>query len=86
MEAALDPEELAERGMLVEYAHPAFGRVRSIGLPLSTTGFTPSYRAAPGLGADGADLLRELGFPDDWLAGPAPLDGERPAEPPDAPA
>ena len=85
MEDALDPEELADRGMLAEYEHPAFGRVRSIGLPLSTTGLIPTYRAAPGLGADSAALLRELGFPDDWLSGPAPPDGDRPEEPPAGP-
>ena len=67
MEAALDSDELAARGMLAEYDHPAFGRVRSIGLPLSMTDHVPAYRAAPRLGADGADLLEELGFPADWL-------------------
>ena len=86
MEAALDPEELAERGMLAEYPHPAFGLVRSIGLPLSATGLTPTYRAAPGLGADTAALLRELGFPDDWLTGPASPDGDRAEEPPEGAA
>jgi len=86
MEAALDAEELAERGVLAEYPHPAFGRVRSIGLPLTMTGPAPTYRAAPGLGADSAALLRELGFPDDWLTGPAPPDGDRAEEPPAGPA
>ena len=68
MEAALDSDELAARGMLAEYDHPAFGRVRSIGLPLSMTDHVPDYRAAPSLGADGPELLSELGFPADWLA------------------
>jgi crotonobetainyl-CoA:carnitine CoA-transferase CaiB-like acyl-CoA transferase len=68
MEAALDSDELAARGMLAEYDHPAFGRVRSIGLPLSMTDHVPAYRAAPSLGADGAELLEEFGFPADWLA------------------
>jgi crotonobetainyl-CoA:carnitine CoA-transferase CaiB-like acyl-CoA transferase len=54
--------------MLAEYDHPAFGRVRSIGLPLSMTDHVPAYRAAPSLGADGAELLEEFGFPADWLA------------------
>jgi len=86
MEAALDPEELAERGMLAEYGHPAFGRVRSIGLPLTMTGLTPTYRAGPGLGADSVALLREFGFPDDWLTGPPPPEGDRAEEPPAGPA
>jgi crotonobetainyl-CoA:carnitine CoA-transferase CaiB-like acyl-CoA transferase len=76
MEAALDRDELMARGMLAEYDHPAFGRVRSIGLPLTMTDHAPIYRAAPGLGADGAELLEELGLPADWLArgdgGPPP--------------
>ncbi len=83
MEAALDRDELVARGMLAEYDHPAFGRVGSIGLPLSMTGHVPTYRAAPGLGADGAELLEELGFPSDWLARHG--DGEpSPGSPPEA--
>ncbi len=82
MEAALDRDELAARGMLAEYDHPAFGRVGSIGLPLTMTDHAPNYRAAPGLGADGAALLEELGFPADWLASG---DGEpTPSSPPEA--
>jgi crotonobetainyl-CoA:carnitine CoA-transferase CaiB-like acyl-CoA transferase len=74
MEAALDADELAARRMLAEYDHPGFGRVRSVGLPLAMTDFVPTYRPAPSLGADGAELLKEFGFPADWLArqrGPA---------------
>jgi crotonobetainyl-CoA:carnitine CoA-transferase CaiB-like acyl-CoA transferase len=71
MEPALDTDELGARGMLAEYEHPTFGRVRSIGLPLAMTDHVPVYRAAPGLGADGAALLEELGFPADWLARPS---------------
>ena len=49
---ALDVDELQARGMLAEYEDEAFGRVRSVGLPLHVGGFTPEYRAGPGLGAD----------------------------------
>jgi crotonobetainyl-CoA:carnitine CoA-transferase CaiB-like acyl-CoA transferase len=87
MEAALDDDELAARGMLAEYDHPAFGRVRSIGLPLTMTDHVPAYRAAPRLGADGIELLEELGFPADWLArqgDQAPGSTERPPEAADA--
>jgi formyl-CoA transferase len=48
--------------MLAEYEHPAFGNVRSVGLPLTLGGFTPAYRRGPALGEHGDDILSELGF------------------------
>ena len=68
MEEALAADELRERGMLAEYAHPTFGRVRSVGLPLTLGGFDPTYRPGPALGADGAAILRDLGVADDEIA------------------
>lgn len=68
MEEALAGDELAGRGMLAAYLHPAFGEVRSVGLPLSMSGFTPKYRAAPSLGADTASILVELGFGSDAVS------------------
>lgn len=62
MEEALDVTELRERSMLAEYRHPAFGTVRSVGLPLTMGGFEPSYAPGPALGADGEAILRELGY------------------------
>jgi crotonobetainyl-CoA:carnitine CoA-transferase CaiB-like acyl-CoA transferase len=59
---ALDVERLEQRKMLAAYEHPRLGTVRGIGLPLRVSGFTPSYRASPALGADAADLLVELGY------------------------
>ena len=59
---ALEADELAARGMLAAYDHPRLGRVNSVGLPLRVSGFTPTYRASPALGADAADLLAELGY------------------------
>jgi len=59
---ALDVERLERREMLASYEHPRLGMVRGIGLPLRVSGFTPSYRASPALGADAADLLDQLGF------------------------
>ncbi len=59
---ALDVDELQARGMLAEYEDEAFGRVRSVGLPLHVGGFTPEYRAGPGLGADLDAILDELGY------------------------
>jgi crotonobetainyl-CoA:carnitine CoA-transferase CaiB-like acyl-CoA transferase len=65
---ALHAEELERRGMLASYNHPRLGEVRSVGLPLRVSGFTPTYRASPALGADAADLLTELGFDDSDVA------------------
>ncbi len=66
--SALHAEELEPRGMLASYDHPRLGEVRSVGLPLRVSGFTPTYRASPALGADAADLLTELGFDDAAVA------------------
>jgi crotonobetainyl-CoA:carnitine CoA-transferase CaiB-like acyl-CoA transferase len=65
---ALDVERLERRDMLASYEHPRLGTVRAIGLPLRVSGFTPSYRASPALGADAADLLAELGFDESAIA------------------
>jgi crotonobetainyl-CoA:carnitine CoA-transferase CaiB-like acyl-CoA transferase len=54
--------------MLASYEHPRLGTVQSIGLPLRVSGFTPSYRASPALGADAADLLAELGLDEAAIA------------------
>lgn len=62
LEEAVDPDELRARGMLAEYEHPAFGTVRSIGLPLTLGGFEPTYRRGPALNADQAMLLAGLGY------------------------
>ncbi len=59
---ALELDMLGEREMLAEFAHPVFGTVRSVGLPLHVAGFTPAYAAAPALGADAAVILAELGI------------------------
>jgi crotonobetainyl-CoA:carnitine CoA-transferase CaiB-like acyl-CoA transferase len=65
---ALDVEGLRTRCMLASYEHPRLGTVSSVALPLRVTGFTPSYRASPALGADGADLLAELDFDESAVA------------------
>ena len=62
MEEALDIGELRGRGMLAEYDHPTFGLVRSVGLPLTMTGFVPRYQAGPSLGHDSAEILAGLGY------------------------
>jgi crotonobetainyl-CoA:carnitine CoA-transferase CaiB-like acyl-CoA transferase len=65
---ALDVELLEQRDMLASYEHPQLGTVRGVGLPLQVSGFTPSYRPSPALGADAARLLAELGFDESAIA------------------
>ena len=86
MEEALDPAELTERGMLAEYEHPSFGTVRSVGLPLTMDGFSPSYSRGPGLGSDGDAILDELGYSQEAIgelraAGAFGADGAPPTDP-----
>ena len=64
----LDLEALQERGMLAAYEHAQLGAVRSIGLPLRVSAFSPRYRAAPAIGADTAALLAELGYDEPAMA------------------
>ncbi|WP_164520296.1 CaiB/BaiF CoA transferase family protein [Specibacter cremeus] len=64
MEEALDLDELDRLGMLAQYSSPVFGPVRSVGSPITVAGFQPEYRAAPGLGVDRHQLLREAGLDD----------------------
>jgi crotonobetainyl-CoA:carnitine CoA-transferase CaiB-like acyl-CoA transferase len=62
LEEALEPGRLDERGMLAEYEHPTLGRVRSVGLPLFFSDYEPTYRPGPGMGADEASVLADLGY------------------------
>jgi crotonobetainyl-CoA:carnitine CoA-transferase CaiB-like acyl-CoA transferase len=59
---ALDDQELAERGMLASYDHPALGHVQTVGLPIVMSDYQPIYSAAPALAGDRDDLLGGLGF------------------------
>ena len=69
LEEALDVADLQDREMLAEYEQPTFGRVRAVGLPLRLTDHRPAYRAAPLLGADTDDIVRELGYDEAALEG-----------------
>jgi crotonobetainyl-CoA:carnitine CoA-transferase CaiB-like acyl-CoA transferase len=62
MEAALDREELGQREMLAAYRHPALGEVRTVGLPIKMSGFTPEYRPGPALDGDRDAILKEAGY------------------------
>lgn len=59
---ALEIDDLRRRSMLAEYEHPRFGLVRSVGLPLAVDGYAPTYRRAPELNGDAAEILAELGY------------------------
>lgn len=64
---ALEISELRDRGMSAEYDHPRFGPVRSVGLPLRMSGYEPTYRPGPALGADQLGILAQLGYDDDAI-------------------
>ena len=64
---ALDPTELEQLGMLARYESAVFGTIGSVGSPISVAGYQPDYRAAPRLGGDGRQLLRELGLSADAI-------------------
>ena len=59
---ALSVEQLRERGLLAEYIHATLGLVRGIGSPLLVESYAPTYKPAPGLGADRDELLSSLGY------------------------
>ncbi len=65
---ALVVTELKRRDLLAAYDHPQLGAVRGVGMPLRMSGFAPSYRPSPALGADAASLLAELGYDDAQVA------------------
>ena len=54
--------------MLAAYDHPRLGEVRSVGLPLTVSGYVPRYRAAPALGVDATNLLTEAGYDEHQIA------------------
>jgi crotonobetainyl-CoA:carnitine CoA-transferase CaiB-like acyl-CoA transferase len=62
MEAALDEAELEGRGMLARYEHAVLGEVRTVGLPIRLSGFTPAYRPGPRLNGDAPAILNEAGY------------------------
>jgi crotonobetainyl-CoA:carnitine CoA-transferase CaiB-like acyl-CoA transferase len=60
-DAETDPY-VVSGGLLAEAVHPSEGRYRSIGFPVRFSGTPAGLRTpAPRLGADSADVLRELG-------------------------
>ncbi len=68
-EVFADPQ-IIEQEMVVGIDHPGHGEVKMLGFPIK---FTEApcrlYRPAPDLGADSDDVLRELGFSAEDIAG-----------------
>jgi len=60
LEEALDDEQVRAREMIVSYTHPLFGQLRMVGCPIKIEGVQPRYEPASALGADTADVLRDL--------------------------
>ncbi|MCH8074902.1 MAG: CoA transferase [SAR324 cluster bacterium] len=60
--AALDNPLLAERGNILEVPHPERGTIRLLANPVRVPGEAHPARAAPAMGADSEDILRELGY------------------------
>ena len=51
--------------MVVEYDHPKIGRIKSIGIPVKSSGeLTAIRQPAPWLGQHSAETVRELGMAD----------------------
>jgi len=61
---ALENPFVAERGKIRDYAHPAGPPLRMVACPIETPGEELPQRAAPRLGADTDEVLRECGFSD----------------------
>jgi len=58
-----DPH-IKARNMIIEIDHPKIGRMKSLGLPVKSTGELTAIRnAAPWLGQHSAEVLREAGYP-----------------------
>ena len=63
-----DPH-IKARKMVVEIEHPKIGRMKSLGLPIKSTGDLTQIRApAPWLGQHSDEVLKSIGYKDEQLA------------------
>jgi crotonobetainyl-CoA:carnitine CoA-transferase CaiB-like acyl-CoA transferase len=68
VDEALRDEQVIAREMVVEVAHPLFGRIRETGSPIKVGGVRPVYGPAAPLGAHTDALLRDAGLAADEIA------------------
>jgi crotonobetainyl-CoA:carnitine CoA-transferase CaiB-like acyl-CoA transferase len=65
----LDDPHIRARNMVIEYDHPKIGRMKSIGIPVKSSGkLTEVRRAAPWLGQHSDEIARELQLSDGDIA------------------
>jgi crotonobetainyl-CoA:carnitine CoA-transferase CaiB-like acyl-CoA transferase len=64
-EQVMHDAHIEARAMVVEMEHPIIGRMKTIGLPIKSTGeLTAIRKPAPWLGQQSAEVLRALGYAD----------------------
>lgn len=69
LDEALADRQTEVNEMIVQLQHATQGPMRVVGSPLHLSGTPPTVdRAAPGLGADSADILAELGYEPERIA------------------
>jgi crotonobetainyl-CoA:carnitine CoA-transferase CaiB-like acyl-CoA transferase len=78
----MDDPHIKARRMIVDIDHPKIGPMKTLGLPIKSTGELTAIRsAAPWLGQHTAEVLRDLGYDDAGIEalfrGSVVFDGER---------
>ena len=69
LDEALNQEQIAANGMLIEFEHPVHGTVRTVGNPLHLSSVARiATRPAPTLGQHTREVLSELGYDEAALA------------------